>query len=327
LSYAINPDATDAIERASESKRPGVDVPGPAGNAAGSALRGFDADGSAVQIGTPAPDTLPGGDRTDLIDARGGDDRAAGGGGDDIVIGGSGHDALAGDGGIAFAGFLFPPSGDDTVVGGAGDDTIHGDSFFYSGIQGGSNLLFGGAGDDFIGGGYGADTVNGGSGDDHIRGHGAPPPSTGGTEAARRLDLGDLLFGGAGNDTIDGGGGADTIDGGAGDDRLVGGFGVDALTGGPGADLFVFGFSEIFMSPDTGLGEGNRDVATDFESGVDLLDVRGYRSPSVTWAYDAAGDRTVVTIADPRGAQFPSFGPYEIELAGVRGLTEDDVLV
>lgn len=281
--------------------------------------------------GTNGQDTLLGGDGTDVIDARGGDDRASGSSGDDLVLGGSGDDHLTGDGALAspIPPPPFPSAGGDTVVGGGGDDTLYGDGFVsydHFGDEAGGNLLFGGAGNDVITAGYGADTASGGSGGDLIFGYGSAP-STGGSggEAARERDLGDVLFGGAGDDTVDGGGGADTIDGGAGADRLEGSYGNDTLTGGPGADLFVFGFRPVFMARDTGQGEGDRDVVTDFRSGVDVLDATGYRSPSVTWAYDEAGDRTIVTIVDPRtGLGFPDL---EIELAGVRNLAAGDILV
>jgi Ca2+-binding RTX toxin-like protein len=179
------------------------------------------------------------------------------------------------------------------------------------GAKAGDNVVVGGAGNDSITAGYGADTVFGGVGDDHVRGYGSVGLTPGATVGYRNMDRADLLFGGDGNDTIEGGGG---------DDRLSGDAGVDILTGGPGADTFVFN------PPDTGQGEGNRDVVTDFTSGVDVLDVTGYRTPSVTWAYDEAADRVVVTIADPRGATSPGFGPYEIELAGVQSLAPGDIL-
>lgn len=320
LSNAINANDIDDVEEYLMGGRPDLTVP--------RSPRGVDAvDGaSASRTGTNGSDTILGGEGTDVINARNGEDRVAGGGGDDLLYGASGNDSLAGDGGMAPVGFPFPPSGDDTIVGGAGNDTIYGDSFFYNGIPRASNLVFGGAGDDAIIGGYGADTVSGGSGDDFISGDGPSPPTGGtGVESARSMDLGDLLFGGAGSDTINGAGGGDTMDGGAGDDRLVGDFGNDTMAGGPGADTFAFRFSAVSMSPDTGRGEGNRDVVTDFETGVDLLDLTGYRSPSVTWAYDQAGDRTIVTIVDPRAAF--SLGPYEIELTGVRDLTADDMVL
>lgn len=281
----------------------------------------------AVLIGTGDADTLPGGGgAADLVLGLGGNDRAAGGGGGDLILGGAGDDSLAGDGTALFVNFD-APSGDDLIFGGDGNDTISGDSFFYNGPEGGTNTLFGGAGNDAITGGYGADTISGDSGDDFIRGYGAAAPSPGGTASLRDRDLADLLLGGSGNDTIEGGGGRDTIDGGTGDDRLVGGAGVDALTGGPGADRFVFApTGATGLPPDTGQGEGNRDVVTDFRPGEDLLDLSGYPRDdlNVRWEYDAAGDRTIVTYEDPRGAAF--FPDLQIELAGVRDLSLSDII-
>jgi Tol biopolymer transport system component len=65
----------------------------------------------------------------------------------------------------------------------------------------------------------------------------------------------DVLLGLAGNDRLSGGVGEDIINGGAGD---------DILSGGEDADAFVFE-----------LGSGN-DVISDFEQGVDMIDVSGY---------------------------------------------------
>ncbi|ETX13196.1 hypothetical protein OCH239_12805 [Roseivivax halodurans JCM 10272] len=84
------------------------------------------------------------------------------------------------------------------------------------------------------------------------------------------LSEGDDLFDGA-NGSVDGivlgGGGDDTIIGGASDDTLSGGSGDDILTGGAGFDTFVF-------APGDGIGGG--DVITDFEGGVDQLDLSAF---------------------------------------------------
>lgn len=62
-------------------------------------------------------------------------------------------------------------------------------------------------------------------------------------------------------------GGDDTLRGGDGNDRLIGGTGKDTLTGGAGTDVFVF-------SPgDSKAGGGVRDVITDFQTGIDKLDI------------------------------------------------------
>lgn len=72
---------------------------------------------------------------------------------------------------------------------------------------------------------------------------------------------GAALTGGEGRDQLIGGAGNDRISGGAGADILVDGAGVDTLTGGSGADLFIF------------LPDGQADIITDFERGIDRLDL------------------------------------------------------
>jgi len=70
--------------------------------------------------------------------------------------------------------------------------------------------------------------------------------------------IADIIFGGAGDDTITGVTGDDTIDGGAGN---------DSLTGGAGDDLFVFAAG------------GGADIITDFAAGAatpDVIDVTAY---------------------------------------------------
>lgn len=80
----------------------------------------------------------------------------------------------------------------------------------------------------------------------------------------------DVISGGAGNDQIYGGLGYDTLRGGLGDDRLVGySYGGDTMTGDdPGAfghDTFVIQWDII----------RHADVITDFQRGIDRLDVDG----------------------------------------------------
>ena len=86
----------------------------------------------------------------------------------------------------------------------------------------------------------------------------------------------DVLDGGGGSDRLTGGAGADVLwgrmgndmlYGGAGRDVLVGGRGVDTLSGGADADRFVF-FAETTVSARA------IDRITDFERGVDLIDLR-----------------------------------------------------
>jgi len=74
----------------------------------------------------------------------------------------------------------------------------------------------------------------------------------------------ETLVGGSGDDLLDGNAGNDTLQGGAGSDILHDGAGVDSMTGGAGADLFV-------LNPD-----GMTDTITDFEAGIDSLDLSGF---------------------------------------------------
>jgi Ca2+-binding RTX toxin-like protein len=180
-------------------------------------------------------------------------------------------------------------TGNDIIFGGAGDDTLHGDGVdpptgTNGGMPPGDNLLFGGSGDDVVFAGFGADIVLGGAGNDLIRGAGATTGGAGFINALRG-DGADLLLGGAGNDTINGSGGRDTIFGGAGNDVLSGSYDADVLTGGPGRDAFLFGLLLAEMAPfpvqpDTGVGEGSREIVTDFRHGEDVLDLSGYRNPA-----------------------------------------------
>jgi Ca2+-binding RTX toxin-like protein len=269
-----------------------------------------------------------------------------------LVLGGRGSETLSGG------------TGNDIIFGGAGNDTIYGDGVSPpTGINGdappGNNLIFGGPGDDVVFAGYGADTVLGGSGNDLIYGAGAATGGAGFINALRG-DGADLLFGGAGNDTIDGSGGRDTIFGGAGDDVLRGSYDADVLTGGLGRDTFVFRllpsenapFSNI---PDTGVGEGNRDVVTDFRHGKDILDLSGYRNPAggaetpiflgtdafvgsfaLQVRYELLADgNTLIQFAGligrpgnaPPVPPAPSEPVGEIELVGVHHLTASDFIL
>lgn len=127
-------------------------------------------------------------------------------------------------------------------IGSAGGDTL-------SGNQPGNGWR------DMLLGGQGADDLNGRSGQDILfGGHGADL-----LKGARGHDT---INGGEGNDHLIGGRGRDVLTGGAGNDRLDGGRGRDELTGGEGADVFVLA-----------QGYGRKNVVTDFQKGVDKLDL------------------------------------------------------
>ncbi|NDW01325.1 DUF4214 domain-containing protein [Salipiger sp. PrR002] len=128
---------------------------------------------------------------------------------------------------------------------------------------------------------------------------GTAPESAGGSGISRiRVDLGQEgntigpagaaqnLAGSAGRDQIHGAGGNDTLSGGAGDDVLIDGPGQDRLSGGSGADVFVF------------TADGQTDRITDFERGIDRLDLsdlgRFYTVEALDIQSTARGARIVV---------------------------------
>jgi Ca2+-binding RTX toxin-like protein len=214
----------------------------------------------AIVIGTFGPDDLSATPKQDLVLGLDGDDRLDGLAGNDLMLGGRGRDTT------------FGGEGADIVLGGAGIDSLDGFE--------GDDLMLGGRGNDMMFGGEGGDTILGGPGDDRISGWGS-------AEFFRplRADGADRLLGGAGNDVIEGWGGGDTIFGGPGDDALIGSYDADRLTGGRGRDVFFFGLQPSAGAPfpivrDTGVGDGNRDVVTDFQQGEDLLDLTGHRNPA-----------------------------------------------
>ncbi|MCW5731411.1 MAG: calcium-binding protein [Alphaproteobacteria bacterium] len=139
------------------------------------------------------------------------------------------------------------------ITGGrAGSSRLSGDD--------GNDTLTGGSGRDTLDGGTGADRMIGGGGDDlyyvdDARDRVVERANQGYDTVEATLNaftlganLEDLNFVGEGNfrgtgnglhNVIYGGAGADTLSGGGGDDTLVGASGADRLTGGTGADTFV----------------------------------------------------------------------------------------
>jgi Ca2+-binding RTX toxin-like protein len=185
------------------------------------------------------------------------------------AIGGHGDDEIIGN---EMGNDLSGRGGDDSLIAGGGSDTVAGNSGSDE-IAGtsGTNTLYGGSGSDEINGGSGVDTIFGGSGNDEING---------GSSA-------DFLFGGRGNDDISGGGG---------DDQITGGMGADELTGDAGADDFIFEFVS-----DSYVRSNNRDTITDFETGIDEIDlsiIGGISASDITLVDAGGGNTTVLIDAD-----------------------------
>jgi Ca2+-binding RTX toxin-like protein len=118
----------------------------------------------------------------------------------------------------------------------------------------------------------------------------------------------DTLNGLSGNDVLRGDAGNDQLFGGAGNDQIVGGAGTDMLFGGEGADTFV-------------LARGmNLDVLTDFEAGVDKLDLS---------AFGLGGIANLTSKVQSTGSttMFVNFGNGDqIHIFGIGKLTADNVI-
>lgn len=200
----------------------------------------------------------------DTVLAGEGNDSVTAGAGDDIVYGGTGNDTATGDNGDDQ---LFGGAGDDLLAGGPDQDTLFGgdgnDTLL--GVIGddvadggdGDDSIVGGDGNDLLIGGNGNDTVDAGAGDDFIDTSAATSspdrafPGLYPADADPENDR-DLVFGGAGNDTIFTGDDRDTISGGAGNDSIVAGDDADSINGNDGDDTLIGGEGSDTISGDLG---------------------------------------------------------------------------
>jgi Ca2+-binding RTX toxin-like protein len=199
-------------------------------------------------------------------------DKVKGGKGYDVVVQSADENGKLGtlkldkstEGGVLTGnekGNIFGNEGKNNLVGNDGDNVLKG--------KDGKDVLIGNDGDDKLIGGTGKDTLSGGEGDDILKG------GTGN----------DKLYGFAGDDKLFGAEGKDTLIGGLGNDTLFGGAGKDLLTGDEGAD--VFGFLK---------GEKGLDVITDFEAGVDKIDLSDFSTKFEKLKFKDNGDDVIVTV-------------------------------
>jgi Ca2+-binding RTX toxin-like protein len=159
----------------------------------------------------------------------------------------------------------------------------------------GGSLLNGNAGDDVLVGGAGADTMNGGAGIDTIAYSNSTASVTinlasqtvfNGHAQGDTISGFENATGGSGNDTLtaiatplpnnvgsvlNGGAGNDTLIGGAGNDTLIGGAGADVLNGGAGTDTVDYSNSSVAVTinlatPALNTGDGVGDMYNSIES-------------------------------------------------------------
>ncbi len=130
--------------------------------------------------------------------------------------------------------------------------------------------------------------------------------------------------------------GNDVIDGGAGDDGITGGKGADDMTGGLGADTF-----DINGKEESGKKPAKRDEISDFENGVDTLDLstidakpgkpgddkfkfigkKDFRDKEGDLRFEKQGD-DIVVYGDINGDGKPDFS---ILLAGISSIAKADI--
>lgn len=184
----------------------------------------------------------------DRMDGRAGADSLYGGEGNDTLVGGADGDRLEGGNGTDFASY-------DTATAAVRIDLVT------------PSLNLGDAlGDSFV-------TVEG-----FIL--------TGFADTFSGSNSGELVYGGAANDTLSGLGGADLLSGGAGNDLLYGGDGDDTLIGGVGVDRLEGGVGNDMVSYADATAAVRADLTTPGSN-----------------TGDAAGD-TYVTVEDMEGSTF-----------------------
>ncbi|VDC32998.1 Hint domain-containing protein [Pseudogemmobacter humi] len=273
----------------------------------------YGGDGDDLLDGGDGNDSLYGGNGNDTLIGGAGSDRLDGGAGIDTVdysgstsgvnvnlstgSGSSGH--AAGDTYVSIENVI-GSAYNDTIVGTAGANYLSGGA--------GRDSISGGDGDDTLAGGAGADTLNGGqgldivdysesdaavninlstwtasgghatgdvlSGIDGIIGSAFDDVLIGFNEMGTGADsYTNVIYGGAGNDTIDGMGGDDSLYGGTGNDYVLGGSGNDTVYGDEGDDRVYGGSGDDLVSGGSGNDQVYGDEGTDTLYGDEGNDV------------------------------------------------------
>jgi hypothetical protein len=165
-------------------------------------------------------------------------------------------------------------------LGGKGNDFLQmaANVWVYAAGQDGNDTLYGSDQADVLIGSHGNDLLKGFGGADQLYGD---TTTTGSADGAISPEQGkDILYGGAGNDTVSGGALADMLYGEADSDTLYGGSDDDHLDGGLGADYLWGGWANDRLF-------GGADVDELFgEEGHDAL----YGGAAFDWLYGNDGD-------------------------------------
>ncbi|WFU15923.1 VCBS domain-containing protein [Bradyrhizobium sp. CB3481] len=183
-------------------------------------------------------------------------------------------------------------------------------------------------GENIAGGGDEFQIVYAGAGNDTVNG-------TGKDDILYSGSGNDTIKGNDGNDTIYGGSGNDTVNGNNGSDTITGGFGADQLTGSNGDDVFVY----------LSVADSNSsqfDTITDFASGSDkinlaalgalaFLHLTSTSTPvpphTIAWIYNSASNETIVYV-NPTDTtlKIGDSSLLEIHLQGIVSVQESDFI-
>jgi VCBS repeat-containing protein len=183
-------------------------------------------------------------------------------------------------------------------------------------------------GDSIAGGGDEGQIIYGGAGNDTLNG-------TGKSDIIYAGSGNDTVKGNDGDDTIYGGSGSDTINANNGNDTIVGGFGADHLTGSNGDDRFVY-----LSVADSNAAQF--DTISDFKSGSDRIDLAALGAlailaltststsvpaHTIAWLYDSATNQTIVYVnPTDQTLSIGNSGLLEIHLQGIVTIQASDFI-